>query len=125
PTARRAPRLLRPGRNALQGGDGRSALRLHRLVRAGTGARGGLTALAAQEAAAALQAVRAGGDEMPRQASRRSLPRRERAARRSGGGGRKTGDGVAGALAGLVGQGDGLNRPRTAATRRAIIPDDG
>src|SRR6185312_17358572 len=101
-TARRAPRFLRPGGHALQGGDRRGPVRLHRLVRAGPNARRGRSTLAAEEAAATVQAVRARGDEVPREASGRSLPRCGRAARRSRGGGRNGPDGVAGALAGLV-----------------------
>src|SRR5439155_23073 len=84
------------------GGDRRGALHLHRLVRAGADARGSLSALAAEEAAAAVQTVRARGDEMPREASGRSLPGRYRAARRSRGGGRQAAGGAAGALAGVV-----------------------
>src|SRR5207249_3467372 len=55
-----------------------------------------------QEAPWALQAVRARGDEVPREASGRSLPGCVRAARRSRGGGRQAAQRVVGALAGVV-----------------------
>src|SRR2546428_612786 len=83
PRRRPASRLLRPRRYAVQGGDGRGALHVDRLVRAGAHARREAAPVTPQEAAGADEALRAGGDEVSRQTPRRPLRRRGGAARRS------------------------------------------
>src|SRR5207247_4951606 len=93
---------LRPGRHPLQGGERRGPLHFARLVRTGADARGGFTALTAEEAPRALPTIRARGHEVPREAPGRPLPGCGGAARRSRGGARQTAGGVAGALAEVV-----------------------